>query len=369
MVQTRRQTRNDPPATAQGDASAHSTPHEESSAVDAEDNSQAVDIPSLRSDESDAEPNHDRLNVNNSPSADPEHSSESEGNRAADEEESDDETSDHQAKGRRGRPIGAKDWKPWEDRALAHEALAMEMWKVGRTGEKSTRAWDSLAAAIANKDRSFQRIGTACRKRFHILLTHEKNVETRALQTTGEGEDIENHLEVMGDILVRFRDHESQREEKSSTAKAKAELEKTAGAEMRDAAMKDLVRRDDLTDVTRIKGATAREKGGQRTERKRAKSNPDAGARSKKARMDVTSELQDIVAERNASDKATIEEANRLDQERHDETTHILEGLTGELRELTNTLKEDYRRRGEDEVARRAENKALWSVVKSAVNK
>ncbi|QRV83927.1 hypothetical protein RhiJN_11943 [Ceratobasidium sp. AG-Ba] len=270
-------------------------------------------------------------------------------------------------KRRRGRPLGATDWKPWEDRALAHEAQAMEMWRVGRRGKKSKSKWNELAVAIASKNPMFGRVGSACKARLYALLKHEKNIETRALQTTGEGDDIDNHLEVMTDLLSRFRDFEQRKEEDDNANKAKAELEKAAGAEMRKAAMTDLVHRETLTDLSRVKGSTAREKGGQRTERKRAKS--DENTHCKKARTGPSVELKDMIEARNASDKAALKEAMEIDQARHNETKSMLEGLTGELQELTHLLKEDFRQRTKDEKARRAENKALWSVVKAAVQK
>ena len=71
----------------------------------------------------------------------------------------------------------------------------------------------------------------------------------------------------MADILSRLRDQETRKEAQAINAKAKATLEKVAGEEMRDAAMRGLVPRKKLTDVTEVEGATLREKSGQRKER------------------------------------------------------------------------------------------------------
>ncbi|QRV95938.1 hypothetical protein RhiJN_23956 [Ceratobasidium sp. AG-Ba] len=244
----------------------------------------------------------------------------------------------------------------------------MEMW-MNKPGEKGvSHRWDELAAAIAQKNPTFKRSGSACRKRFYVLLRLEKKAQTRALQTTGEGEDVSNHVELMNDLLNRFRDQDEQPRPKNDVAKAKAEIEKAAGKEMRNAAMKDLVHREDLTDITRVGGSTGRERAAQRTERKRAKpdvtgkSGTGEGSSAKKPRIDTKSELCDIVAARNASDKAALEEANRLDQERHNETRKAIEGMTGKLDELTNVLKEDLHHRA-------TENKELWSVVKAMIKK
>ncbi|CAE6464410.1 unnamed protein product [Rhizoctonia solani] len=230
-------------------------------------------------------------------------------------------------KGKRGRPPGAKDWKPWEDRALARTAFEKRMWMTGRGYGSSKVRWEQLATAINEKDANFTRSGSACKTRTYDLLAREKRSETRALQTTGEGEDIEDHIQVMHDLLECFRDQEVRREDDSAAAKAKTDLEKTAGEEMRLAAMKNLVRRNELSDVTLAKGSTSREKGAQQTERKHTR-RKDNNSPNKKTCMDIGSTLQDVLEARNQSDKAALEEAAHLEQERHTENLNAIQTMS-----------------------------------------
>lgn len=77
----------------------------------------------------------------------------------------------------------------------------------------------------------------------------------------------QSNLQVMSDLLSRIRDQASVKQSKTEAAKAKTELEKKASAEMRQAAAEGRVLRHRLTDITKAEGVTAREKGGQRTNR------------------------------------------------------------------------------------------------------
>lgn len=73
-----------------------------------------------------------------------------------------------------GRSLGAGSWKAWEDRALAQEVLALELWKLGQQSRGVLARWDQLAQEINKKNPMFSRAGTACKARFHRLLLHEK---------------------------------------------------------------------------------------------------------------------------------------------------------------------------------------------------
>lgn len=58
--------------------------------------------------------------------------------------------------------------------------------------------------------------------------------------------------------------HAADKGEKSTGAKAKARDEQKAALELREASMKGIVKCQDLTDVSLFRGATLREKQGQR---------------------------------------------------------------------------------------------------------
>ncbi|EUC59396.1 hypothetical protein RSOL_312830, partial [Rhizoctonia solani AG-3 Rhs1AP] len=115
-------------------------------------------------------------------------------------------------KARRGRPAGAKIWQSWEERALAHEFNEQELWKLSLSKRAEGEVWERLAAAVKRKTPEFNCTGTACSVQFPRMLRREKKVEARVLQTTGEGEDIDNHCELMEDILSRLRNQETRKE-------------------------------------------------------------------------------------------------------------------------------------------------------------
>lgn len=73
--------------------------------------------------------------------------------------------------------------------------------------------------------------------------------------------------QMLTEIDTLLRDHTLSKKNKVDAAQNKLALERQAGAELRDAAMRGLVKRQGLSDVTECDGATAREKGGQRVER------------------------------------------------------------------------------------------------------
>ena len=68
----------------------------------------------------------------------------------------------------------------------------------------------------------------------------------------------------MTNLLELYENHEAERKGRSLQAKAKADEEKKASLELREAAMKGQVNRQVLSDITQLEGTTARERAGQR---------------------------------------------------------------------------------------------------------
>ena len=68
----------------------------------------------------------------------------------------------------------------------------------------------------------------------------------------------------MDELLSMVDNHAEARKENKENKKTKHEAERTAGEEIRNAALGNMIRREALTDITTLNGATSREKAGQR---------------------------------------------------------------------------------------------------------
>ena len=68
----------------------------------------------------------------------------------------------------------------------------------------------------------------------------------------------------MSQLLSLHVSCEAEKKGRSQSVREKAEQEKKASLELREAAMNGIVKRQGLTDITQLDGATAREKSGQR---------------------------------------------------------------------------------------------------------
>nr|GAT50471.1 predicted protein [Mycena chlorophos] len=160
-------------------------------------------------------------------------------------------------------------WLSWEDRALARMVEKHRPFNAGR-GPDLERAWDELAVKLESDSRQdpksnvIQRSGAACKARFLKLLKHHKAEETRSLQKTGADELVDAYIQVMTDLVQLFDAKETIKKEKSVVAQKKMNAETQAALELRDAAMKGRVRREDLSDIARLEGTSIREKQGQR---------------------------------------------------------------------------------------------------------
>ncbi|KAJ7093706.1 hypothetical protein C8R44DRAFT_890610 [Mycena epipterygia] len=158
-----------------------------------------------------------------------------------------------------------------------------------------------------------------------ILKAHNAD-QTRSLQKTGTDEEVNNHIELMTQVAELVHAHDSEKDERSVAARKKADVETQAALELRDSAMKGLVRREALTDVATLEGASVREKEGQR---KRRRSLIETTETEKENRTDDIVEpkpkrrhnqLAEIVKTRNASDAKRLDQARQIDEQRHAQT-------------------------------------------------
>ncbi|KAJ6550784.1 hypothetical protein DFH09DRAFT_1366569 [Mycena vulgaris] len=218
-------------------------------------------------------------------------------------------------------------WMPWQDRLLIQEVEKRRPFTAAR-GDATRDAWAALAVELLKDSMmngtAVDRTGAACLARFQKLLKAHNADQTKSLQKTGTDEEVTQHIELMTQVVELFDAQKFARHERSAAVQKKADLETTAALELRDGAMRGLIRRENLTDVALLDGASVREKQGQR-KRRRAADNSDSekenegsnGALRPKRRRN---QLAEIVKGRNAADAKRLEQARKRDEERHAET-------------------------------------------------
>ncbi|KAJ7602476.1 hypothetical protein B0H17DRAFT_1222775 [Mycena rosella] len=217
---------------------------------------------------------------------------------------------------------------PWQDRLLIQEVEKHRPFTAAR-GDATRDAWAALAVELlkdsAINGTAVDRTGPACLARFQKLL---KAHNTKSLQKTGTDEEVNQHIELMTQVAELFDAQKFARHERSAAAQKKADVETMAALQLRDGAMRGLVRRENLTDFALLDGASVREKQGQRKRRRAAdtsdfeKENDDSGAARPKRRRN---QLTEIVKGRNAADTKRLEQARKRDEERHTETLALQE--------------------------------------------
>ncbi|KAF7310148.1 Myb-like domain-containing protein [Mycena indigotica] len=158
-------------------------------------------------------------------------------------------------------------WLPYQDRLLVEQVEVLRPFDAGR-GAALMAAWDSLSVQLASasriKGKEISKSGNACKARFLKLLKAHRADETRSLQKTGTNEEVDEHVQRLTSINELYHEQELRKTDKSTAAQKKAKVEQDAALEIRDAAMRGLVRRENLTDVAQLDSASVREKQGQR---------------------------------------------------------------------------------------------------------
>ncbi|EUC54245.1 hypothetical protein RSOL_034120 [Rhizoctonia solani AG-3 Rhs1AP] len=278
-----------------------------------------------------------------------------------------------------GRKRGAPGWEAWEDRAIAKQARATRPWAASKEEGGPSEAWDALATTISRSNEKFNRSGPACQARFKKLLGFHKNNETRDKQATGETAEIDEHVEAMTDIYNQMRDHLEKKKIDNSTARAKILMERKAGAELRDACMTGVVPWDTLSDITRLSNSTPREKGGQRTAKKRTRSPSPTSTRmdvkpdpesAPKRRKSARQRLLDDIRTSREHTLDRIDAAQKAETKRAAELQATLQGIAGAMSTLSSVLVEDRKERQEDREERRRDHTNLMTVVAAlAANK
>ncbi|KIJ31727.1 hypothetical protein M422DRAFT_266624 [Sphaerobolus stellatus SS14] len=159
-------------------------------------------------------------------------------------------------------------WQAWQDQYLASEVLKHCPFLEPQNATQE--AWDRLSDELHTDSKKvghtseIRRTGAACHAQFYKILDAHRKQETFSLQATGTNEQMDEHVQVLTDLLALVDEAESNHIERSRKAKKKTNIENTAALELRNAAMNHLVDSHQLTDITQLEGATVREKQGQR---------------------------------------------------------------------------------------------------------
>ncbi|KAJ7873061.1 hypothetical protein B0H14DRAFT_3438498 [Mycena olivaceomarginata] len=275
-----------------------------------------------------------------------------------DEDDEEDETASHVSK---ADSVGARStnatnarsplWQAWQDRLLIAQTDRDRPFSAPR--RERSKAWDAmannLAIAAAQQGSELVRSGEACKARVSYLRKKYKSDQARLLQKTGTDEEIDAHMELLGQLCELI---DVQGGAKDGAAKKKLNLETEAGLAARDAMMKGLVKSAELVDLALLPDASIRERQGQHGTKRKAASADDKENRSSsrnaanKRRKKQETALQDILNRRLHDDKAALETYANQERERHTEQVGLLGELVTSIRGLNNQI---TRMRGEQE--------------------
>ncbi|KAF8120011.1 hypothetical protein K438DRAFT_180264 [Mycena galopus ATCC 62051] len=170
---------------------------------------------------------------------------------------------------------------------------------------------------------------------------------------TGAVEEVSNHIKLMTELQAIMEGHEVAAKDSSAKSKRKATIEEKAGKQLRDAAMKGLARREGLIDVSKVDGATVREKQGQRKRPRRpvsprssASDDHDSDVEPPPKRRARNHILHDILQKRTEQDTRRLDDARERADRQHNQLLDAQNASLCVLRDLTNEIKglrEDYR--------------------------
>ncbi|THU76939.1 hypothetical protein K435DRAFT_812937 [Dendrothele bispora CBS 962.96] len=244
-----------------------------------------------------------------------------------------------QVDAQQSRNARAPNWKPWQDRYLVQMVDKLRPFEAGR--HETSKAWDNLSIALKAESSkkgpksTVDRTGTACRSRFLLLVKFHEQEQTRSKQKTGTNEEVDEHVRLMDDLVEQVR--ESKLEGKNKTQK-KDDTEKQAGLEIRDAAMKSLVPRENLTDIAG-EDAPIRERQGQR-KRRRSSSVVSDKENESSPKKRHRNKIDEVIKRRNKDDEKRLEEARECEEKRHKESIEVQTQMVGVLQNLNTSINE-----------------------------
>ncbi|KAI5839994.1 hypothetical protein DFP73DRAFT_529470 [Morchella snyderi] len=218
---------------------------------------------------------------------------------------------------------GAKRWDAWEDRALARQVLADDPINClrGVTQEK----WQDVAnhlGEMQSTGRLIVRSGESCRIRMKKLVMLHKKEQARSLQKTGTNEEINQFIQDMDEIVMRW-DQGSVDPEVRQIAIEKARRLERDGREVRTASLLGMVRkRNGLDDGSIEEGVDSEGLG--------------KGSKAKKVKKNESSKKIDAVLEEfyreGENDAAVLQELQDVEKRHHSEVVDGLKSLADELR-------------------------------------
>ncbi|KZV95582.1 hypothetical protein EXIGLDRAFT_766142 [Exidia glandulosa HHB12029] len=204
--------------------------------------------------------------------------------------------------------------------------------------------------------------------------------DAKASRKTGANEEADELTHLLTDINMLIKDN-ADRKATTAQGRAKATMERQAGAELRDAAMRGIVDRESLVDVSTLPGATAREKSGQRKKRRRSPSSSDddkentapGTSRHKRGRTgkggrakDDDSDIIRVLEDMNSADKellAAAKEAQRASDAKQDAVLQKLGDLVDVLGGQHRQREDSERLREERREERREQNEDFMRMM------
>ncbi|THU89561.1 hypothetical protein K435DRAFT_802630 [Dendrothele bispora CBS 962.96] len=266
-----------------------------------------------------------------------------EGEDLPDNEEHDTLSSDtHPTDTVQSRNARAPKWRPWQDRYLVKMVDQLRPFEANR--HEANEAWDNLAFELleesTEKDENnpVDRTGTACRSRFFLLVKFHEAEQTRSKQKTGTDEEVSEHIRLLDDLVEQVHANKIEGRNTSAQAQKKADMEKQAGLEIRDAAMRGIAQRENLTDIA-DENAPLRERQGQR-KRRRSSSEASEKGNIKKGRY---SKLEEVLTQHNRDDEERLKEAHERDEMHHQEILEVQNRTIDVLKDLNESIKDMHR--------------------------
>ncbi|KAF7343199.1 Myb-like domain-containing protein [Mycena venus] len=259
-------------------------------------------------------------------------------------------------------------WQSWQDRylALAVDQIRPFLLPPSEREEGWNRTAEVLyrdSSAIGPRS-TVERTGSACKNRFMKLMKEHKKGECAKfyLPTT-------HSYKLMTDLQAIMDDYRYSAKEASEESQRKTKVENKAGQQLQDAAMMGLALSEGLIDISKLDGASVREKQGQQKCRRPplSPSKHHNCARSSDDNLDFEpppkrrrrrNVIQDVLQRRNEVDNERLNNARSRADQHHNEllnaqnaTLHAIVDLTKEMK----GLQEDNRTSHAGETSRTAE--------------
>ncbi|EJD36682.1 hypothetical protein AURDEDRAFT_174280 [Auricularia subglabra TFB-10046 SS5] len=164
-------------------------------------------------------------------------------------------------------------WSEDKNLALANALLNHQPFKAEYGSV--TAAWNMVKDELNAAGYTFKACKTI-QKHAEELIKEQRRDDAAAAKKSGANEDVTELTQVMAQVVSLIDDEKLKKTATTAHGRAKAKLEREAGAQLRDAAMCGIMDRNNMLDVATLDDATPRENSGQRKKRRHSLSSSDA---------------------------------------------------------------------------------------------